>query len=199
MIYGNVFSQNGRELSQSERQVFEQKIVEQSQKIKTLQCAFVQEKVSSLVSEKFVTKGVMMYQAPSMLRWEYTEPTPSTLILNGNNAALFNKSGQRMGNEKMLQQLGGIIVAMVNGSGITQNRLFSSAFYEPDNTQMLVVLTPIQRRLKDFFNKIELKIDQNTMLASDIILYERTGDKTIISLSNRIVNAEIFQSNFEIK
>jgi len=199
VICGNVFSQNGRELSQDERQVFEQKIAEQSQKIKTLQCAFVQEKISSLVSEKFVTKGIMLYQVPSMLRWEYVEPTPSTLILNGNNAALLDKNGQRMGNERMLQQLGGIIVAMVNGSGITQNRLFSSAFYEPDHAQILVVLTPTQRRLKDFFDRIELKVDQKTMLASDIILHEKTGDKTTISLSNTILNAEISQSNFEIK
>jgi outer membrane lipoprotein-sorting protein len=193
---GNIFSQTGRKLTESERQVFEQKMVEHSRKIKTLQCTFVQEKTSTLVTEKAVAKGILLYQAPSMLRWEYTEPTPSTLILNGNDAVLLNKEGKKMGNEKMLKQLGGIIISMINGNGIAQNKQFSAKFYEIGNSQMLVVLTPIQKRLKDFYNKIELRIDLKTMLADSITLDEKTGDKTVISLTNRVLNKEILRSKF---
>ena len=198
-ICGNIFSQTGRRLSESERQVFEQKIIEHSKKIKTLQCSFLQERTSTLVAEKDVTKGVLLYQSPTMLRWEYTEPTPSTLILNGNNAVLFNQDGNRMGNERMLQQLGSIIISMINGSGIAQNRQFSSEFFEIDNSQMLVVLTPAQRRLRDFYNKIELRIDLKTMLADSITLVESSGDKTVIILTNIVLNEEIPQSKFAIK
>jgi len=195
---GNILSQNGRKLNESEKQVFEQKMIEQSQKITTLQCAFVQEKTSSLVAEKAVVKGAMLYQSPSMLRWEYTEPTPSTLILNGNNAMLLDKNENKVGNEKMLKQLGSIIISMINGNGIAQNRQFSSECYELDN-EMLVILTPVQKRLKDFYNRIEMKIDLKTMLANDITLDEKTGDKTVISLINKSLNIEIPQSKFEIK
>ena len=196
---GNIFSQNGRKLTESERQVFEQKMVEHSRKIKTLQCIFVQEKTSTLVTEKAVAKGILLYQAPSMLRWEYTEPTPSTLILNGNDAVLLNKEGKKMGNEKMLKQLGGIIISMINGNGIAQNKQFSAEFYEIGSSQMLVVLTPIQKRLKDFYNKIELRIDLKTMLADSITLDEKTGDKTVISLTNKVLNKEILESKFDFK
>ena len=197
-ICGNIFSQNGRKLSESEKQVFEQKMVEHSQKIKTLQCAFVQEKTSSLVSEKAVTKGVMMYQSPSMLRWEYLGDIPSILILNGNDAALLDKSGKKLGNEKMLKQLGGIIISMINGNGIAQNKQFSAEFYE-NNGEMLVVLTPIQKRLKDIYNTIELRIDAKTMLANSITLNEKVGDKMVISLTNKVLNSEIPKSKFAIK
>ena len=196
VVCGNIFSQNGRKLTESERQVFEQKMVEHSRKIKTLQCAFVQEKTSTLVTEKAVAKGILLYQAPSMLRWEYTEPTPSTLILNGNDAVLLNKEGKKMGNEKMLKQLGGIIISMINGNGIAQNKQFSAEFYETGSSQMLVVLTPIQKRLKDFYNKIELRIDLKTMFADSITLDEKSGDKTVISLINKVLNVEILKSNF---
>ena len=195
-ICGNLFSQKGKQLNESDKQAFEQKIIEQSENIKTLRCNFVQEKTSLLVSEKAVAKGIMLYLAPSMLRWEYTEPTPSTLILNGNNAALLDKNGKKIGNEKVLKQLGGIIISMINGSGITQNKQFSSELYEIDNAHLLIVLTPVQKRLKDFYNKIELKIDRKTMLATTITLEEKSGDKTVISLTSTELNSEIPQNKF---
>ena len=196
LVCGTVFSQESKKLSDDKKQDFEQKIIEQSKNIKTLQCAFVQEKTSKLVSEKAVAKGVMFYQPPGMLRWEYTEPTPSTLILNKNNAALLDRNGKKTGNEKMLKQLGGIIISMINGNGITQNKQFTSELYEIDNTQMLVVLTPVQKRLSDFYNDIKLKINTKTMLATSITLDEKSGDKTVISLINVILNSEIPQDKF---
>ena len=196
---GNISSQNGRKLSENEKQVFEQKMIEQSKIITTLQCIFVQEKTSTLVSEKAVAEGIMLYQSPSMLRWEYIEPMPSILILNGNDAVLLDKNGKKISNEKMLKQLGSIIISMINGNGIAQNRQFSSECYELDNAQILVVLTPIQKRLKDFYNKIEMKINLKTMLANDITLDEKTGDKMIISLKNTVLNSEISQDKFAIE
>ena len=195
-ICGTIFSQTGRKLTESEKQVFEQQMIEHSKTIKTLQCAFVQEKTSTLVTEKAVAKGILLYQSPTMLRWEYTEPRPSTLILNGNNAVLLNQDGQKIGNEKMLKQLGGIIISMINGNGIAQNKQFSSELYEINHSQMLVVLTPVQKRLKDFYNKIELRIDPKTMLADSITLDEKTGDNTVIKLINKVLNLEISQNKF---
>jgi len=196
---GYNFSQNGRKLTDNEKLIFEQKLTEQSQKIETLQCEFVQEKTSVLLSEKSVVEGVLMYKSPSMLRWEYTKPTPSTLILNANNAILLDKNGQKAGDERMLKQLGSIIISMINGSGIMQNRQFLTDFYEIDNSLILVVLTPVQKRLKDFYDKIELIIDNKTMFANEIILFEKSGDKMSIILTNKVLNAEIQQNKFDIQ
>jgi len=197
-ICGNIFSQTGRKLNESEKQEFEQKIIEHSGKIQTLQCSFVQEKTSTLVTEKTIAKGILLYQSPNMLRWEYTEPKPSTLILNGNNAVLLNKDGKRMGNERMLKQLGGIIISMINGEGIRQNKQFSSEIFDAGNKEIRIILTPIQKRLKDFYSNIELKIDPATLLANKIILNEKSGDNTVILLANKELNKEIPLSKFAI-
>jgi outer membrane lipoprotein-sorting protein len=196
---GHIISQDRIKLSEKEKQSFEQKIIEESKKIKTLQCDFVQEKISTLVSEKSEIQGVLLYKSPSKLRWEYTTFTPSTLILNGNNAVLLNKNGEKIGEEKLLKQLGGIIISMINSSSITNNKQFVTEYYANNKTTILVVLIPIQKRLKDFYNKIEIKMDINTMLADEIILDEKTGDKTIIYLSNKILNAELLETKFNIQ
>ena len=199
IICGNILSQTGKKLDENEKKIFEQKIIEQSEKIITLQCDFLQEKTSVLLSEKAGAKGVLLYQAPNKLRWEYTEPTPLILILNENNVSLRSENGQKTGDERMLKQLGSIIISMINGNGITQNKQFSTDYYKMDNELILVVLTPVQKRLKDFYNKIELKIDQKTMLANEIVLDEKTGDKMTIILSNKVLNAELLQNKFEVK
>ncbi|MDR0828647.1 MAG: outer membrane lipoprotein carrier protein LolA [Prevotellaceae bacterium] len=198
MFCVNIFAQNGKKLSESEKAIFEQKMVEQSKKIETLQCNFVQEKTSVLVAQKAVSKGIMLYALPSKLRWEYTEPTPSTLILNGQNAALLDKNGQKIGNDKAIKPLGNIIISMINGDGIKNNRQFSTEIYETDK-HFLIILTPIQKRLKEFYKNIELKIDKHTFLASEITMNEKSGDKMVISLINKKLNEKIDVSKFVIK
>jgi outer membrane lipoprotein-sorting protein len=193
----NIFSQ--KQLSEGEKAVFEQKIMEQSQKIETLQCAFVQEKTSALVAEKAVAKGLLWYQSPSALRWEYTEPTPSTLILNGNAAALLDKDGKKIGNDKLIKQLGNLIISVINGNGMKNSKQFSTDLFETENHQILVALTPVQKRMKEFYQSIELIIDKKTFLASEIILNEKTGDKTVIHLNNIKINERIDADKFAVK
>jgi outer membrane lipoprotein-sorting protein len=198
VIYETGFSQNGQSLNESEKTVFEQKMIEQSKKINTLQCDFVQEKTSTLVAEKAVAKGILRYQSPMMLRWEYTEPAPSILILNRKNAVLFDKNGKRQGNTNALKQLGNIIISMINGDGLRQNKQFSTAVFESEK-DFIVVLTPIQKRLKDYYKSIELKLDRSTFLASEIIMNEKSGDKIVIILNNTELNEEIDINKFAIK
>jgi len=195
---GNIFSQTGRKLNESEKSTFEQKMVDRLREIKTLQCDFVQEKTSALVTEKAVSNGILLYQYPLKLRWEYLNPTPSTLILNANNAVLLNKDGKRTGNNKMIKQLGGLIIGLINGDGIKNSKQFSTEVFET-NGQFCIVFTPVQKRLQEYFKSVEMKIDKNTLLSPEIGLNEKSGDKTVIYMNNKILNKEIQQSKFAIE
>jgi outer membrane lipoprotein-sorting protein len=199
LLCGNVFSQTGRKLMPKEKQLFEQRMMAEAKQIRTLQCSFVQEKVSSLVAGKAISKGSLLYQSPDKLRWEYTSPAPSTLILNGNKAMLLDKNGKKLGNERVLKQLGGIIVSMINGSGLAETKQFSTEYYELDNTQMQVVLTPVQKRLKDFYSHIEMKIDRETMLANEIIMAEKSGDRTVVFLQDKSLNKTLSTDKFMLR
>ena len=182
-----------------QKQFLLEKIAESSKKIETLQCDFVQEKTSTLVTEKAVANGVLRYQSPLMLHWEYTTPAPSTLILSGNNAVLLNKDSEKVGDDKMIKQLGKLIISIINGDGIKNSKQFSTEIFELEGHQLLVILIPVQKRIKAFYTAIELKIDKNTFLASEIVMNEKSGDKITVFLSNKILNKEVSQSEFAIK
>jgi outer membrane lipoprotein-sorting protein len=193
-----VFSQNVHCLNDSEKAIFEQKMLEQATKISTLQCSFVQEKFSTLITEKAVSKGILLYLSPSMLRWEYTMPTPSVLILNGKDAVLLDKDGKRQGNGHVLKQLGNMIISIINGESLRQSKQFSTKVFENEK-DFVVVLTPIQKRLKEYYQSIELKLEKNTFLASEIAMREKSGDKTVIILNNKKINEEIDTDKFTVK
>jgi len=195
---GICFSQDGQsgiKLGDSEKAALEQTIIEKSKAIKSLQCGFVQEKTSALVTGKAVAKGILVYQAPSSLRWEYKEPTPSTLILNGNNAVLLNKDGKKVGDARMLKQLAGMIINVISGESLKDNKQFSTEIFQTD-TRIRVVLTPVQKRMKDFYSTIEMVLDGKTLLAERIVLNEASGDKTVISFIDKELDSEIPQSKF---
>ena len=195
LVCGGVFSQNGTKLNDSEKTALEQTIIEKSKAIKTLRCDFVQEKTSALVTQKAVAKGVLLYQAPSFLRWEYKEPTPSTLILGGNNAVLLNREGKKVGDARMLKQLAGMIINVISGESLKDNKQFSTEIYQTD-TRIVVILTPVQKRMKDFYSTIEMAFDGKTLLAERITLNESSGDKTVISFVNKELDGEISQTEF---
>jgi outer membrane lipoprotein-sorting protein len=195
--YGNIFSLILIKLSESEKSAFEQKMIDRLKEIETLQCDFVQEKTSALVTEKAVSNGILQYRSPLMLRWEYVNPTPSTLILNANNAVLLNKDGKRTGNIKMIKQLGGLIISLINGDGIKDSKKFSTGIFETDS-QFCIVFTPVQKRLQDYFKSIELKIDKDILLSPEMVMNEKSGDRTVIYMNNKILNKEIPQSKFTI-
>ncbi|MDR2805233.1 MAG: outer membrane lipoprotein carrier protein LolA [Dysgonamonadaceae bacterium] len=185
-------------MNDSEKAIFEQKMLEQATKISTLQCSFVQEKFSTLITEKAVSKGILLYLSPSMLRWEYTMPTPSVLILNGKDAVLLDKDGKRQGNGHVLKQLGNMIISIINGESLRQSKQFSTKVFENEK-DFVVVLTPIQKRLKEYYQSIELKLEKNTFLASEIAMREKSGDKTVIILNNKKINEEIDTDKFTVK
>ena len=174
------------------------KIIAKSKEIKTLQCNFVQTKSSTLVAGMSLAKGVLLYLSPSAMRWEYTEPTPSTLILNGNDAVLLDKNGKRQGNTAVLKQLGGIIISMINGEGLRQSKLFATEVFD-NEVAYAVILTPVQKRLKAYYKSIELKLNKDSLLASEIVLLEKSGDKSVIQLSDIEMNKKIDAAKFAVK
>lgn len=195
-----IFSQNEafQQITGEDRALLEQEIVAASQAMNTLQCDFVQEKSSKLFADKAVSKGILSYQKPETLRWEYTEPSKFALILNEDRVYLANESGAVENSNKMFKYLAALIVGTVNGEGFLDAKTFQVCYYQSEEAEnlILVKMTPVQKRLKEVYASIEIKIDKKDFLASEIVMREATGDVMTISLLNKKVNAELPQTLF---
>ena len=144
------------------------KILSESKKITSLQCSFVQKKKSTLFSEKAISKGIMLYKAPNALRWEYVFPNKIALILNENDVFFVNESREISNSNKMLKQLGSLIISTINGEALDDTKKFKADYFKDNKNSNLVLikLTPVLARLKDMFTSIRIIIDTSDYLGN---------------------------------
>lgn len=165
----------------------------------TMQCDFRQEKKSVLFNEVSVSEGVMYFRKPSSLRWEYTKPTVSVVVMEGAKVKVTDADGKEQGKGgRMYRQMAALITGVVSGKELDDGKNFKSEFYVGANAYW-IKLTPANRRLKVFFNHLALTLDKQKMVAVKMFMNEKEGDSTTITFSNHKVNASIDDKMFNLK
>ncbi len=164
--------------------------------VKTLSASFTQEKSSSMLTQKVVQKGTLHYKAPAKMRWAYTSPEAMNIVFSDGKTVLHNKKGTSTPN-KMVGELGNMIVNAVNGQFLKDNASFSSRYYRQTGGDVTVKLKPLNKRMKLYYKEITLVLDKKDYLARKIVLAEASGDVTSIVFSDKKVNAQISDTLFK--
>ncbi len=130
---------------------------------------------------------------------EYIQPYSYILILNGGKILI--KEGQKenkisANSNKVFQQVNRILIDCVSGN-MLENPDFQSRIFESSGS-FLVELIPLARNLKELYKNINITIDKKDYTATAIEMIELSGDKTIIRFQNKILNAQIPDSVFNI-
>ncbi len=185
--------------AQSEQQIID-KINNNSAKIKTLSCDFVQTKQMEMLNNKFVSKGKMYYEQPNKLRWEYTTPYSYTFLMNDSKVLIKNNNRSDIidiNQNKMFKEIARLMMNSIVGESLNNRRTFDVAIVSNDK-QYVATLTPLEREMKQMWSKIMLYFDKVTLGVVKVEMVERTGDKTTIELKNIVVNGTIKPGVFAI-
>src|SRR5580693_3886459 len=168
-------------------------------KTETIQSDFKQEKSLSMLSENINSNGKFWYRKNDKIRMEYIQPYSYIMILNGGK--IYIKEGQKenkisANSNKVFQQVNRILIDCVGGS-MLDNPDFQSRIFERSGT-FLVELIPLTRNLRELYKNINILIDKKDYTATAIEMFELSGDKTIIRFQNKVLNAQIKDSVFNI-
>ena len=163
----------------------------------TLSANFTQEKTSTLFTEKVVQKGKLSYKAPKQLRWEYTSPKAMTVIFSNGKVLLKTDKGTTNNPNKMLGEMGNMIINTINGSFLKENSDFSTRYYKNKSGQYVVMLTPVNKKIKAYYKSISIILNNSTFLADKVVLTEVNGDTTTIIFSDKKTNATLSDSLFK--
>jgi outer membrane lipoprotein carrier protein len=185
-----------KKISAKEKETYIKKL---SSEVKSLQCNYKQEKKSSLLSGVSVSKGVMYFESPNLLRWENTHPTQYMFVVNNDKIKVKNSQGEYSNSNKMFQEISKIIIGIISGKELQEGKNFNSDFYTNDKGLLIVKMMPLNRRLKSMFNTITITIDPKTNLADIIQMDEKNGDITTITFSDKKKNSPIPKQIFTIK
>lgn len=67
----------------------------EQQKLKTLEARFVQHQESSMLAAPEESTGVFSYAAPDRVRWEYQQPSPITVVIQGDRMTTWYRDLRR--------------------------------------------------------------------------------------------------------
>ena len=163
----------------------------------TLSANFTQEKTSTLFTEKVVQKGKLSYKAPKQLRWEYASPKAMTVIFSNGKVLLKTEKGTTSNPNKMLGEMGNMIINTINGSFLKENSDFNTRYCKNKGGQYVVVLIPVNKRIKAYYKSISITLSNSTFLADKVVLTETNGDATTITFADKKTNTALSDSLFK--
>ncbi len=171
--------------------------VEQSAaKVNSFSCDFRQERHLALFARPVVFTGHLYLVRPDRLRWEFSTPIPSLLILDGN---IGRRCGQGIETSEFRLDRDPVMRLVTQ-----QLRTWTSGDYrdlEGDFTLSLapgpsLVLAPRQPGLAGFLSRITVKFDPRSLQPSRVEIDETGGDSTVLDFTsyrlNPVLPAELF-------
>lgn len=192
-----LFAQN-TELTGEKRTAVVSAIEKAHKQMTSLSATFTQEKTSSMFTEKVIQRGKIFYKSPRQLRWEYTSPKSMAIIFSNGKVLLKNEKGTTNNPNKMLSEMGNMIMNTINGNLLQDNTNFQTKYYKNSKTgDYVVVLTPLNKRIKAYYKDITITLNAKTYLADKVVMNEVNGDSTAILFADKKTNGTLSDSLFK--
>lgn len=166
--------------------------------VRTIQCDFTQTKTLSIMNDRLVSRGNMVYAQPGHLRWAYTTPYTYTFVITDDKVHIA-KGSQRssidLRSSQAFQELARLMAGSVTGQCLASGRDYDVTILADAHTYV-AQLRPKDKRLRQLFATIRLTFDRQTRIVREVLLTEPAGDTTTITLNNvrqnQPVNAKAF-------
>ncbi len=180
--------------------VLKLKVENMSKALSSIDADFVQEKNLSVLSEKIMSKGHLMFKKENLLRWEYFTPSKYLIVINKEKVFIKDEkktSKYDMNSNKVFKEINDIMISCVQGT-IFKSSKFKTSYFENEKYYKLE-MTPNTKNMKDSFKKINLYFDKTITSVSKIEMIETSEDFTLIEFLNKKLNAPISENSFIIK
>ncbi len=171
-----------------------------SESANTLSSDFTQEKHISFLENVVSSKGVFKYEKEDKIRWEYNDPYNYVVVLK-DGKLLINDEGKKnkidMAQNIMFKKISKMMSKAMSGDVLKEQKEFTPVL-EQNATSYRVTLTPLQKRMQNYLETIEVYFDKETYLVKSVILREGEADFTKISFVNMELNGKVNEEDFII-
>lgn len=164
----------------SEQEII-RKMASVAQATKSIQANFTQTRYSKMLKEAQVSEGKMFCQQPDKLRWEYTSPRQSALILDGTDARLTKDGSGNGGRNRFAGEMARLIMNSVAGKYLTDDKAFQVSATASDG-EYVATLVPVRKEMKRLYTKLVLHFDPKQSVVTKVELYEKDASHIVIEL-----------------
>jgi outer membrane lipoprotein-sorting protein len=171
-------------------------------RLATLRAEFRQLKESSMLMEAEEARGMLSYEAPERVRWEYLEPNPISLLIEGGTMTTWYRDLDRVEqvdigkkSQKILRYLGAA------NSIETLLEYFTVRLSMPDEPgdPYVLDLVPRYEQVAKKLAGMSVHIDPESFLPVYLRYVEPDGDETTYRFERLEINGELEPGTFDLQ
>ncbi|MFP4572044.1 MAG: outer membrane lipoprotein carrier protein LolA [Desulfobacterales bacterium] len=165
--------------------------------VESIRADFTQEKHLEMMDEPLISKGVLFFQTPASLRWEYKEPVKSVLLMHNDEISRHIETGsgmkaQKSGDLETMRVFLEDICMWMQGK-FDSNPDLNAEIKHPGT----IVLTPKDTAMEEVIERIELRLSDTPGVIDSVAIHESPDSYTIIRFNDTEINKDIRESVFQ--
>ncbi len=171
-------------------------------RMETMAANFVQFKESLLLAEPQVSRGTFLFDKPDRVLWEYAEPEPIRVVIQGEEMLTWYRDLDRAERISVGQYSERILEYMGASNSLELLRKYFDLrvlFPEDPAENYRVELQPRFERVAKRIQGMVLEIDPVRFLPTVLRYEEADGDVTEYRFSELVVNGEIDEGDFTLE
>jgi len=190
---------SGQEVAMSVSEItsFKEQVAVSSKTTTTIVSDFVQYKHMDFLANDIETSGKLAFKAPSLVKWEYTEPYQYSVIFK-EDKLLINDGGTKsdvdIGSSKMFKKLNELIIDSVKGNMFEEDD-FTISYYKTSMGNK-ATFKPKDKKIERYISSFELLFNKEDGTVQEVKMIEPSSDFTRIVFSNRVLNSAVNDSVF---
>jgi outer membrane lipoprotein carrier protein len=167
--------------------------------LKTMQAAFVETKVLTLLNEKQETRGRVTLQIPGRMRWDYAAPPSGVMMIRDGSFARYVPQTKQVFRGPARGEADLLVGFGPGAADLGKKYEVTLLPEEKVGTAPAYVLDLKPRSGGGLFSAIRLWVDKGRVLPAQTRLTEPTGDYSTIRFEDVVVNRPLPSTAFELK
>ncbi|MDT8335500.1 MAG: outer membrane lipoprotein carrier protein LolA, partial [Desulfurivibrionaceae bacterium] len=163
---------------------FLQKVEESSAAIDSFSCDFTQIKQLAIFAGPVEFSGQLSLRRPDKLRWEFVDPLPSVIVLNGNRGLKCTDRGPvtkfNLDGDPVMRMVASQLWAWSSGS----YRELRDDFDFKLLPGPALVFSPRSKETASYIGRIKVVFDPDHLQPLEVEINEPGGDRTLLYFSN---------------
>jgi len=176
-----------------------EEVQKEAAKITSINARFTQSKHMSILARPLISQGRFYFQAPDSVRWEYTSPVKSILLMNRGEIKRYT-----MGSRGLVEDAAGSLQSMQvvlreisqwSQGRFTENEHFSATL--KGGKYPKIILTPKERGMAKMISRIviSLSADRPGVMES-VAIFENEGNHTLFAFADVVINTPLDEALF---
>ncbi|MDO9559405.1 MAG: outer membrane lipoprotein carrier protein LolA [Syntrophales bacterium] len=176
-----------------------EEVQREAAKITSINARFTQSKHMSILARPLVSQGRFYFQAPDSVRWEYTSPVKSILLMSsggikrytlGSRGLVEDATGSLQSMQVVLRE-----ISRWSRGRFTENEHFSATL--KGGKEPKIILAPKEKGMAKMISRIVISLssDRPGVLES-VAIFESEGNHTLFAFTDVVINVPLDESLF---